>query len=333
MFFIEISEHRIQYPYENLVVLVFFVIGSGAAVAQPYPIKSIRLVVPNAPSGGSDAVARVVAEKISPALGQQIIVENRDGAGGRLAAEFVARANPDGYILLMGTGATLITARALYAKLNFDPIKSFAPVAAVASTAYLLIVHPSVPARNVAQLIAIGKARPASLTYASTGTGSPAHLAAEYLQALSGIRIVHVPYRGSAPGTLSVMQGESDLMFGNLIAVLPHIASGRLRVIGISSSKRSAIAPEIPTIADSGLPGFDVEQFYGVVAPVGTPALIIKRLYDAIAAHIPTPEGKRLLESQGTDVAIRSPEQLRQKIKTETEKWTAIVRHAGIQPE
>ena len=131
MFFIEISEHRIQYPYENLVVLVFFVIGSGAAVAQPYPIKSIRLVVPNAPSGGSDAVARVVAEKISPALGQQIIVENRDGAGGRLAAEFVARANPDGYILLMGTGATLITARALYAKLNFDPIKSFAPVAAL----------------------------------------------------------------------------------------------------------------------------------------------------------------------------------------------------------
>jgi tripartite-type tricarboxylate transporter receptor subunit TctC len=307
--------------------------ASDDAAAQSYPVRPIRLVVPNAPGGGSDSAARIVAEKLSPALGQQIIVDNRGGAGGRLAAEFVANAAPDGYTLLLGTGATLITAKALYANLKYDPVKSFAPISMVGSTAYVLVVHPSVPAKNVKQLVAIAKAKPDALTYATTGPGSPAHLAGELFQALAGAKLIHVPFKGSAPGTLSIMQGETDIMFSNLVAALPHLDSGRLRALGISSRKRSSIVPSMPTIAESGLPTFVVEQFYSVVAPAGTPAPVLKRLHDEIVARIPAPDTKKIFEAQGTEVTVSSPEELARLTVAEIDKWTAVVRKAGIKPE
>jgi len=306
---------------------------AGSGWAQPYPARPIRLVVPNAPGGGSDTVARILAEKLTPVLGQQVLVENRAGAGGRLAGEFVAKAPPDGHTLLMGTGATLITARALYAKLAYDPVKSFAPVAKVATTACLLVTHPSVPARSAKQLIAIIKARPGDLTYASTGSGSPNHLAAELFQSMAGLKMVHVPYKGSAPGTLSIIQGETDLMFGNLVAALPHVTSGRLKTLGISSAKRSAIVPDVPTVAESALPGFVVEQFYAVVAPAGTPAVVVKRLNDEIVTRMPAPEIRRVFEAQGTEVDVAGSEDLARLMVTEIDKWTVIIRKAGIKPE
>ena len=306
---------------------------SCAAFGQAWPVKPIRLVAPNAPGGGSDAVARLLAEKLSPPLGQHILVENRAGAGGRLAGEFVAKAAPDGYTLLMGTGATLVTVRALHGKAAYDPVKSFAPVSKAATTAYLLVAHPSVPAGSVKQLIAIAKARPGGLTIASTGGGSPNHLAAELFQSLAGVKMVHVPYKGSAPGTLSIIQGETDLMFGNLVAALPHVNSRRLKALGVSSAKRSAIVPDVPTVAEAGLPGFVVEQFYGLVAPAGTPAPVIKRLNDEVVTRMPAPEVKRILEAQGTEVAVSTPDDFGRLIATEIDRWTAIVQKAGIKPE
>jgi len=308
-------------------------VAAAPAAAQTWPVKPIRLVSPNAPGGGTDAVSRVLAERLSPALGQQLLVENRAGAGGRLAGEYVAKAAPDGYTLLMGTGSTLVTVRALLAGASYDPIKSFAPISKTASTAYLLVAHPSVPAASVKQLIAVAKSRPGSLTIASTGGGSPNHLAAELFQSLAGVKLTHVPYKGSAPGTLSVIQGETDLMFANLVAALPHLASRRLKILGVSSAKRSVIVPEVPTIAEAGVPGFVVEQFYGLVAPAATPGPVIKRLNEEVVARMPAPEAKRVLEAQGMEVAVSTPEELGKLIATEIDRWTAIVQKAGIKPE
>jgi len=307
--------------------------AGGLAHAQSYPGKPIRIVVPNAPGGGSDSAARAVANRLAPVLGQQILVENRPGAGGRLAAEFVAKATPDGYTLLLGTGATLIMAKALYRKLHYDPLTSFAPISLIGTTAYLLVTHPSVPAATVRQLITVAKSSRDHLSYASTGSGSPSHLAAELFGSLAGITLVHVPYKGSAPGTLSVMQGETDMMFSNLVAALPHIGSGRLRSLGVTSARRSVMVPNIPTIAESGLPGFEVVQYYSVVAPAGTPATIVSRLNKEIARQMPAPEVRKVLQAQGTEVAVSTADDLSRLIAAEIEKWAAVIRNAGIKPD
>ena len=323
----------------NTVLRMAIVLGAtcpawtGTLLAQNYPVKPVRLVVPNAPGGGSDTVARIAGDRLGAGLGQQFIVENRAGAGGRTAAEFVARAAPDGYTLLLGTGATLITARALYSDLNYDPEKNFVPISLLATTAYLLVVHPSVPVQNTRMLLDLARARAGGLNYASTGGGSPAHLAGELFQAMGKVKMTHVPYKGSAPGTLSVMQGETDLMFSNLVAALPHVASGRARAIGISSAKRSSLAPNVPSLDESGLPGFDVTQIYCIAAPAGTPEAIVKRLNEEIARRIPSPETRKQLEADGTEVAVSSPQEIRALISSEIAKWTRIVRAAGIKAE
>lgn len=239
------------------------------AHAQPYPGKPIRIVVPNAPGGGTDSAARAVANRLAPALGQQILVENRPGAGGRLAAEFVAKAAPDGYTLLLGSAATLIMAKALYRKLNYDLLTSFAPISLVGTTAYLLVTHPSVPAPTVRQLV----------------------------------------------------------------AALPHIGSGRLRSRGVTSARRSAIVPSIPTIAEAALPRFEVVQYYSVVAPAGTESRIITRLNQEIASRMPAPEAKKALEAQGTEVVVSSADELARLIAAAIGKWTAVIRNAGIKPD
>ena len=260
----------------------------GLAHAQSYPTKPIRLVVPNAPGGGTDTVARLIAEKLSPALGQQIVVENRGGAGGRIAAELVARSPKDGYTLLLGSAATLITGPALVADRKYDPIKDFSPVSLAGTTAYMLVVHPSLPVKNVRELIGLAKAKPDSITYSTTGQGSPAHLGMELFQALAQVRLVHVPYKGGAPAMLSLLQGETFAMVANFLTALPVVRNNRVRALGVTSLKRTVLAPDIPTIDESGLRGFELQQFYSLVAPRGTPAEVVRRLNQEMVQRLPT---------------------------------------------
>lgn len=307
--------------------------GVRVGLAQTYPARPVRLVVPFAPGGGSDLVGRLLAQRLGAALGQQFVVDNRAGAGGRIGTELVAKAPPDGYTLLLATSSVMVTAPALYRKLPFDMPKDFAPISLVAYTSYALVAHPSVPARSVRELIALARARPGRLTFASSGTGGPSHLAGELFSSMAGIRMIHVPYKGSSPGTLSVIAGETDLMFGNVLPALPAIKSGRLRPLGITSLKRSSLLPDVPTIAESGLPGFSVEQIYGLLAPGATPREIVARLNEETAKALQAPDLRNQLLTDGSEVAISTPEELGRTITAEIGKWRQVIEHAGIKAE
>lgn len=305
-------------------------IQTGAA--QTYPTKPVRMVVPFTPGGGSDVVGRVLAQKLSAALGHQVIVENRPGAGGRIGTEAVARAPADGYTLLFATSSVMVTAPALYTKLGFDMPKDFAPISLVASTAYVLVVHPSVPVRSVGDFIALAKRTPGKLTYASSGPGGPAHLSGELFSAMAGVRMVHIPYKGSSPGTTSVIAGETDAMFSNLVPALPAIKAGRLRPLGITSPRASSILPAVPTLASS-LPGFDVEQLYGLLAPAGTPRDIVRRLNSETARAVQGADVKSRLLADGSDALVSTPEEFEKRIVSEIAKWSKVIKAAGIKEE
>ncbi|MCW5603170.1 MAG: tripartite tricarboxylate transporter substrate binding protein [Burkholderiales bacterium] len=306
------------------------VMAMASLPAHAYPVKPIRLIVPNAPGGGTDTIARSIAEKVGPALGQQIIVDNRAGGGGRIAAELVARSPKDGYTILQGSNSALITGPAMYSKLNYDPIKDFAPISLAATTAYILAAHPSVPARSVKEVIVLAKTKKGSLTYGSTGPGSAAHLGMELLEAMTKIKLIHVPFKGSVPAMLSLTQGEIDVMFGNYQATLSLIRAGRLRALGQSSLKRASFAPDIPTIDESGLPGFEMQQFYSVVAPAGTPREVIQRLNQEIVKHLPSDDVRKRLSAEGIEITVSTPEEFGKLMASELEKWTKIIRAAGV---
>ena len=302
------------------------------ALAQSYPTKPIRMVVPFAPGGGSDLVGRVVAQRLTPALGQQVIVDNRAGAGGRIGTEAVARAPADGYTLVFATSSVMVTAPALYPKLAYDMPKDFAPISFVASTAYVLVVHPTVPARSVKDFIALAKKTPGKLSYASSGQGGPAHLAGELFSALTGVKMVHVPYKGSSPGTTSVIAGETDAMFSNLLPALPALKSGRLRALGVTSARPSTILPDVPPLAAT-LPGFDVEQLYGLLAPAGTPRDIVRRLNAETIKAVQAPDVKAKLATDGSEVLVSTPEAFEKRIVAEIAKWSKVIKAAGIREE
>ncbi len=316
-----------------IAIGVICMLAAFHALPQSFPAKPIRLIVPNAPGGGSDLVARLLAEKLFHSLGQQVIVENRAGAGGQLGAEFVVRSAPDGYTLLLGTTMTLITAPSLYPRVPYKSPKDFSPVSSVASTSYLLVIHPSVPANSVQDLVKLVKSRPTRLNYASTGPGSPANLAGELFNSLTGAKMVHIPYKGSAPGTISVMQGETDLMFSNLLPAIPMLKASRLRALGITSLKRSSLLPKLPTLDESGLNGFSVQQFYSVVAPAGTSKEIVKRLNEVIHKEMQSAETVQRLASDGSEVSLSTPEELERLITSEIAKWSKVIKEAGIKPE
>ncbi|MGZ8265719.1 MAG: Bug family tripartite tricarboxylate transporter substrate binding protein [Burkholderiales bacterium] len=303
------------------------------ADAQAYPSKPIRLVVPFPPGGGTDTIGRLLAEKLGPALGQQMLVDNRPGAGGRIGSELVARAAPDGYTLLLGSDSTMITAPVIYAKLNYDPRRSFAPISLLATTAYMLLVHPSVPARSVAELVRLAKAQPGRLNFASTGQGSAGHFGGELMNSLAGIKMIHVPYKGSSPGLLALLQGETDIMFNNFIVSLPLIKSNRLRALAVTSPNRSSIVPELPTMSEAGVRGFEMQQFYMVVAPAGMSRDIVDRLNGEIARSLPTAEVKARVTQEGSELTLSTPDELGKSIADRIQRWAEVAKRAGIKPE
>jgi tripartite-type tricarboxylate transporter receptor subunit TctC len=267
---------------------------------------------------------------VSPALGQQIVVDNRGGAGGRIAAELVARSPKDGYMLLLGSAATLITGPALDLDRKYDPVKDFAPISLTGTTAYMLVVHPSLPAKSVRDLIALAKASPGQTAYASTGQGSPSHLGMELFQAMARVKMIHVPFKGGAPAMLSLLQGETYVMVANLLTALPPVRTNRVRALGVTSPERSALASDIPTIHESGLPGFELQQFYSIVAPAGTPSEIVHRLHQEIVQRYPTADVKQRLAGEGVEVRTSTPDEAAKLYAEQYAKWTKVIQQAGI---
>jgi tripartite-type tricarboxylate transporter receptor subunit TctC len=306
--------------------------SSLQAQAQPYPNQPIRLIVPFAAGGPSDVLARAFSQKLGEDLGQPVIIDNKPGAGTNLAAEFVARSKPDGYtIFLMMVGTQAIN-EALYKKLSYNTVKDFAPITLVASSSLMLVANPSVPVKNVNDLIAFAKANPGKVNFGSSGTGTPLHLGGELFNVQAGTDITHVPYKGAAPALTDVLGGQIQTAMIGTPAALPYVKSGKLTPIGVTSLKRSPNAPEVPAIAET-LPNFEVELVYALVAPAGTPNAIIKRLNTQMSTILNNPETKTQLASRGFDVQTSSPEQLGAYIKAEVTKWAPIVKKSGATAE
>lgn len=314
------------------IVLALAAAGPQTAPAQSYPAKAVRIVVPFPPGAGADIVTRLIAAKLGSAFGQQFVVDNRAGAAGHIGAEVAAHAAPDGYTLL-STPASIVISRSLYPKLNYDIEKDLDPVALIASAPFVLVVHPSLPVRNVRELIALARAKPGELYFASTGNGGTPHLATEIFKMQAKIDIVHVPYKGTPPAVTDLLSGQVQLMFANTLSVLPHVRSGRLRALAISSSKRSAAAPELPTVAESGMPGFDVSTWFGMLAPRGTPKEIIDRLDGEVRKIVQMADVRARLISQGADPIGSTPEEFRAYLKSELVKWEKAVKAVGVRIE
>lgn len=319
-----------------LLMLGFVAVTATSQIhgAQGYPNRPIRVVVAFAPGGGSDMMARLVTQTLTQAFNESAVVDYRPGAGGRVGTLSVARSTPDGYTLLMtGTGAIVLAAALYGKKLPYDPQKDLAPITAVASSLYVLVVHPAVPVRSVRELIALAKSRPGVLNYASSGVGAPAHLAAELFRASTDIRMAHVAYKGTSPGMMSVVTGETDLMFSNILPAVSSIQSGRLRAIAVTSLQRSPVFAAVPTVAESGVPGFETVTYYGVYAPTGTPLDIVTQINAALVKGLRSPEMRKHVEADGSVLHTSTPQEFARLIRTDTEKWSRLVKAAGIKPE
>ena len=315
------------------MILALGTLASHAALAQAYPAKPVRLVVPFPPGGSTDIVARIVAQKLSDRLGQQVVVENRGGAGGTIGAEAVAKAPPDGYTLVVGTTSTHAVAPSVYGKIGYDPVKDFAPISLIAVTPYLLVVNPSVNVKSLQEFVGYVKARPGKLNYASAGTGSTTHLAMEMLKSAAGLYIVHIPYNGNGPAGTAVIAGQVEILFGSLPAVLPHAKSGRVRPLAVGTPKRSPSLPDVPTVAESGFPGFDASLWLAIMAPAGTPAPIVDRLQKEIHAVIASPDTADALNKAGAEPITSTPAELAAMVKDGVEKYGKVVKQAGVKPE
>jgi tripartite-type tricarboxylate transporter receptor subunit TctC len=301
----------------------------GALAQGAYPSKPIRLVVPFPAGGTTDILARAAAQRLTEAFGQQVIVDNRPGAGGNIGSELVAKAPNDGYTLLMGTVGTHAINASLYAKMPYDHVKDFVPVVLVAGVPNVLVVHPSVPANTVQELIAYGKANPGKLNFASSGSGTSIHLAGELFKVSTGLQMQHVPYKGSAPALTDLMGGQVQLMFDNLPSALPHIKAGKLRALAVTSAARAPALPDVPTVAESGLPGFEATSWFGILAPAGTPPEVVAKLNGELARWIATPEAKEKMLAQGANAAGGTPEDFANHIAAETAKWAKVVKASG----
>ena len=297
--------------------------------AQPYPARPIRLVIPYPPGGPTDFVGRTVGQKLSQALGQQIVVDNRPGAGTIIGSELVARAAPDGYTLLFGTGGGTFLAPLMLPKVPYDPHRDFAPVSMLVQSPQVLVVHPSVAANSVSELVALAKAKPGALNFASVGTGTSPHLGGELFQSLAGIKLVHVPYKGTAPALTDLISGQVHILFTSMPTVLAHVQGGRLRLLGTGGTKRSAVIPETPPIAET-LPGFELVTWYGIFAPARTPDAIIRRLNAEIVKALADPEIHDRLAAQGLEPTPTTPEELKRYTQQDSGRWARLIKAAGI---
>ena len=304
----------------------------STAQAQAFPTKPISLVIPFPPGGPTDAMARTLAAEIRGSLGQPVIVENRAGAGGNIGADFVARAEPDGHTLMFGTSGPLAINSSLYRKISYDPVKSFTPVIQVGHLPNILVVNPAVPAKDVRELIAYAKANPGKLSYASSGNGASSHLAGVLFNGIAGTDLQHVPYKGTGPALNDLLGGQVSMSFTDVLTALPYIKAGKLRALGIATAQRSQALPDLPTLAEQGVTGYDVSVFFGIVAPAGTPPETIAKLNKAFADALATPKVKQLFASQGLEPAADgSPQQLGRFIVSETAKWKDVVKKSGAQ--
>jgi tripartite-type tricarboxylate transporter receptor subunit TctC len=306
---------------------------AGAAMSAGeianFPERPIRLIVGFAPGGGTDTTARAIAQKLNTAFGQQVVVDNRPGAAGNIAAQIVAKATPDGYTLLMGTIAALAINPTLYGNLPFDPVRDFAPITQAVNSTNVLVVHPTVKASSVKALIALAKAEQGKFIYGSSGVGGAGHLAGELFGALAGVKLVHVPYKGGGPVMIDLIAGQIPCVFATAATAIAHIRSGRIRPLGVTTLKRAGMLPEIPTIAEQGLPGYDANNWYGLLAPAGTPRPVIDKLNSEVVKALNLPDIKQYLFSQGLDPAPTTPEQFGAYVRSEMVKWAKVVRAAG----
>ena len=312
-----------------VVVAAFLVLSTSAAIAQTWPAKPIRIVVPFPAGGSTDIVGRLLADKLSQSLGQAVVVDNRAGAGGTSGSDVAAKSAPDGYTFLLGTSSTHAIAPALYPKLAYDPVKDFAPVSLVGTATILMVVHPSVPAKSVAEFVALAKAKPGAMMFGSTGNGSVSHLTAEYFKSLAGIDMQHVPYKGDAPMTLDLVAGRVQVAFGTAVAFLPQVQAGKLNALAVTDARPSPVAPQLPTVAASGLPGFEVLQWFGLLAPAGTPREIVARLNADVGKALQHPDVQEKLKGLGMQIVGGPPEQFGSFMRAEAVKWARIVKDSG----
>jgi tripartite-type tricarboxylate transporter receptor subunit TctC len=303
--------------------------AASADEAGRYPDRPIRLLVGFAPGGGTDTTARAIAQKLSQAVGQQVIIDNRPGAAGNIATQIVSNANPDGYTLLMGTIAALAINPTLYGNLPFDPVRDFAPITQAVNSTNVLVVHPTVKANSVKELIDLAKASPGKVLYGSSGVGGAGHLAGELFCTLAGVKMTHVPYKGGGPVMVDLIAGQIQSVFATAATAIPHIKSGKIRPLGVTTIKRAGMLPDIPTIAEQGLKGFDANNWYGLLAPAKTPRPIVLKLNAEVVKVLQMPDIKHYLFSQGLDPAPTTPEEFGAYIKSEMSKWAKVVRAAG----
>ena len=311
---------------------LLFLLFAGLALSahgQPYPHKPIRLISPYAPGGGSDTLARIIGQWLTAAWGQPVVIENRPGAAGAIGAEIAAKASPDGYTALVTPSAVLTINPHLRARLTYHPLRDFAPITAASNSPYLLVVHPSVPARNVKELIAHARANPHQLAYSSSGNGSSTHLAGVLFAGLAGAELLHVPYKGAAPAIVDLLAGRVQMRFSSVVPVLPHVRAGRLRAIGISSAKRYGPLPDTPTIAESGLPGYVVDSFYAVLAPARTPRPVVAKLNAEIVRQLKSEETRARMAADGAEAIGSTPEELTTMIREDLARWAKPVKDSG----
>ncbi|MFN7086487.1 MAG: tripartite tricarboxylate transporter substrate binding protein [Burkholderiales bacterium] len=306
---------------------------AAVAAAQSYPDKPVRLIVPFPPGGSNDIVGRLIGSELASRLKQQVVIDNRGGAGGMIGTEIASAAQPDGYTLLIISVAYAYNPSIFKSHLKFDPEKSFTPVALIGTGPNAFTVYPKLPVNSVKDVIALAKAKPGTLNYATAGIGSFQHLGAEMFRLMAGIDIVHVPFKGGGPAMADVIAGNTQLTIGSLIQMMPHISSGRLKVLAVGGAKRNASLPNVPTIAESGVPGYEANNWWGIMAPAGTPAAIVKRLHGEVAAILASAEIQKKLESQGAEAVNMSSAEFGKFIRAETTKWAKVVKEAGIKAE
>ena len=313
----------------SLTLALALSLVSMLAAAQAWPSKPIKYIVPFAPGGTTDILGRTIADKLSIALGQPVVIENKPGAGGGLGAEFVAKAAPDGYTIMGGTISTHAINASLYKDLPYDPVKNFVPITLIARVPNMLVINPNVPAKNVQELVALLKANPGKYTFASSGNGTSQHLSGELFKIQAGVDMQHIPYKGSPPALQDVMGGQVTMTFDNITTAWPLAKDGKLRAVAVTTAKRSSIAPDVPTLAEAGLPGYEIGSWQGVFAPAGTPPEIVKRLNAEIVKIINSPDVQQRLSTLGAEPAPNTPEEFAAMVKLEVVKWADVVKKSG----